>query len=629
MSLIHNVLNKNTNHVYIIAEIGINHNGNIDTAIQLIDYAADAGVDAVKFQKRSIHNIYIEEVMKDPNKAEWNIEYLIKELKKLEFNKNDYDKIYARCQYNDLDLIITPFDIESVDFIMNYDIVAIKNASCNMTNYRLLDYISTKNMPILISTGMWTDKEISDTTKYFKSKNMNYSLLLSNSTYPCPYEDININYLETLKKYSNVVGYSGHERGNFIPVAAVALGARIIEKHITLDKTQSGLDHKASMEPYEWKEMVENIRLLEKSLGNKKVVNQAETLAKQSFCLSPYAVEDISCGEIFTTDMFKLFAPGKGILQSELNEYIGKEIKINIKKGQCISKSFFTSGELIKNWKIGKFKKNWGVKCRFHDFLDYSVLSSPVVEFHCSQKDIYDSNTGIASNKSQLIVHAPEIVDRMLVDICSNDKFQVEKSLDILQKTINKTIKLSEKFVGKPKLVVHFGGMCLKECKNCEKIEKEMYEKSIENFKKLNYDPEKIEILPENLPPKPWYLGGEWNQYGFMSEKYMIEFCKVFNLKITYDICHASLYCNFVKKDIVDYTKKIKPYISHIHISDTIGINGEGVQINEGETTFLPIFKQLKDVNFSWVTEIWSGHLNNGNGCYESMKRLEKYNNYL
>ena len=211
-----------------------------------------------------------EKTIQDPNTQEWNIEYLIKELNTCELGKRDYDIIYEKCNQLKLDLIITPFDIESVDFILNYKVVAFKNASCNMNNYKLIDYMSEKKLPILISTGMWSDEEIRDSIEYFKKKDINYTLLLSNSTYPCPYEDINITYLNTLKKYSNIIGYSGHEHGTFIPIAAAALGARIIEKHITLDKSQDGLDHKASMEPEEWKEMVKNIRLLEKSLGDEK-----------------------------------------------------------------------------------------------------------------------------------------------------------------------------------------------------------------------------------------------------------------------------------------------------------------------------------------------------------------------
>lgn len=624
------VLNKESNHVYIIAEIGINHNGDVNTALELIQKSYESGVDAVKFQKRNLYELYSKEIIDDPNKGEWNIEYLVKELKELELDKDDYDKIDAKCKELNLDLIITPFDIDSVDFILNYDIVAIKNASCNMNNYKLLNYISKKNLPVLISTGMWNDEEILNSISYFKEKNMNYVLLLSNSTYPCPYEDINIEYLNKLKNYSNIVGYSGHEKGIFVPIAAVALGARIIEKHITLDKTQEGLDHKASMEPNEWKEMVSNIRLLEKTLGDEKVVNQAEMLAKQSFCLSPYAKNNIYKDELFTEGMYDLLAPGKGILQNELKDFIGKKIKKDVKIGECIDKSFFEESSIsISDWKIGKFNKKWGLKCRFHDFPKYNVLSSPIIEFHCSQKDMYDSISGIMSNTSQLVVHAPELVDKMLVDICANKEEQVNRSLDILQHSINKTIELSKNFKGKPKLVVHFGGMLREPSDDIELTRKKLLEKAINNFSKLNYDSKLIDILPENLPPKPWYLGGEWNQYGFMNEDDIIEFCNKFNLKITYDLCHAKLYCNCCNKNIIDFTKKVKKYVSHMHISDTQGINGEGVQIYEGDTNFGPIFEEMKDIDYSWVTEIWAGHLNNGKEQYKSMKLLEDFKTNL
>ena len=398
---------------------------------------------------------------------------------------------------------------------------------------------------------------------------------------------------------------------------------------ITLDKNQEGLDHKASMNPDEWKEMVANIRLLEKAMGSKKVVNQAEMLAKQSFCLSPYAMCDIEKGEIFNENMFELLAPGKGILQHELDNFLGKIIKRNIKKNECISKSSFEKVIEIKDWKIANFKKRWGLKCRFHDFPIYSVLNAPVVEFHCSEKDMYDSITGVSSNSSQLVVHAPELVDKMLVDICSINENQVKKSLDILQASINKTIELSREFKGKPKLVVHFGGMLRDPSNNIEDLRKDLLNRAMENFSKLNYDKDLIDILPENLPPKPWYLGGEWNQYGFMTEEDIITFCDKFGLKMTYDICHAKLYCNCCKKNIVDFTKKIKKYISHIHISDTEGINGEGVQIYEGDTDFTPIFEEIKDLDYSWVTEIWAGHLNNGSEQYKSMKLLEDFKEIL
>lgn len=630
VSRLHEVLTGQSNHVYVIAEIGINHEGCLATALALIDAAKSAGVDAVKFQKRNLSSIYSASVIDDPNSQEWNIEYLIETLKRVELSEDDFVKIREHCMSAQLELIITPFDEISADFVNSQGVVAFKNASCNMLNFRLLDKMISKNLPILISTGMWSDEDIQRACSYLDAKGARYCLLLSNSTYPCPYEDICLSYLGKLKEYSSVIGYSGHERGTFIPIAAVAMGAKIIEKHITFDRNKTGLDHKASMEPEEWCEMVHQIRLLQKSMGEMKLANQAELLARQSFCLSPYALVEIEKGTVLCEKDFIWRAPGKGIYQHEMSDYIAVPTAMAIKSGECITKSHFQqTTQAIKDWVIPKYRKKWGVKCRFHDYLEYSVLSAPVIEFHCSQKDIYDSTSGICSTSSQLVVHAPEIVDMMLVDICSNDERQRSRSLDILQDTINKTITMSADFPGKPKLVVHFGGMQLDSSKNEKALREELLGRAISNFAKLSFDKSRIDILPENLPPKPWYLGGEWNQYGFMTEGDIMSFCDHFGLKMTLDICHAQLYCRSCDQPLVEYARRVKKYVSHVHISDATGVGGEGVQVHDGEINFQAVLQELGDCNYSWVTEIWAGHTNNGQGTYKAMQELSKYADLL
>ena len=171
--------------------------------------------------------------------------------------------------------------------------------------------------------------------------------------------------------------------------------------------------------------------------------------------------------------------------------------------------------------------------------------------------------------------------------------------------------------------------MQLSEESNDMLLRRQLLNRAIHNFKKLSFDPNIIDILPENLPPKPWYLGGEWNQYGFMKEEDMIEFCDTFGLKMTFDICHAQLYCKSCNHSLTQYAQKIKNYVSHMHISDANGINGEGIQIGDGELDFESVFSVMNDVDCSWVTEIWAGHTNNNQGLYKSMKKLLKYRKYL
>ena len=635
MNRLQKIVSGKLNETYIIAEIGINHNGSLTKALELIYKAAETGVDAVKFQKRNLEKIYSSRILNDSNSAEWNFEYLIPLLQELELSESDYHTINDTCKTLGIDLIITPMDEESAEFISTLDIVGFKIASADMTNISLIKKCASYDLPVLISTGMWSKEDIEKSVSQYP-KSLQFSLLLANSTYPAPYEDIGLQFLENLKQLSTTVGYSGHERGTFIPVAAVALGARIIEKHITMNRNQKGPDHKASMLPWQWKNMVKNIRSLELSLTNKKYVNQAETLNKEAFAKSAVTNKSLDKGHILTESDISYKSPGKGIFEHEISDYIGKELKSIIPLGKYISKEDFAESIDIKDWKQFNFSKRWGVKCRFHDYEIYKCLKAPVMEFHCSETDL-DIDFKESNTDSELIIHAPEIINRELIDICSTDELVVQRSLDIIQKSIDKTIEISKYWPkAKPKMVVHLGGMSLDKLPTTKYSDLKlsnsykMITRAIHNFKRLKYDKTKIDIIPENLPPRPWYLGGEWHQYGFAPYTDMIRFCQEANVKMTFDICHAMLQCNLEKISLTEYTKQVMPYVAHMHISDAIGLNGEGIQMFEGEIDFESVFNTAAPYNFSWVTEIWSGHLHNGSGTYKAMRDIEiNFNNIL
>jgi|10_taG_2_1085330.scaffolds.fasta_scaffold14124_3 N-acetylneuraminate synthase len=617
---------------YVVAEIGINHNGSLDEALKLIDASHEAGVDAVKFQKRSLENLYTQKILEDPNSAEWTFEYLIPILQETELSFGDYHIIKDRCDELGLDLIVTPFDLDSAQFCGDHlDVSAFKIGSADMVNYDLIEKCFSFGKPVIISTGMWTEAEIRTSVNKFRTFGDNdFVMLLANSTYPTPYESINLEFLSTLKKIHPLVGYSGHERGTFVPVAATALGATVIEKHITFDRTQTGPDHKASMLPSEFAEMVTYLRNLELALGSEKVVNQAEKLAKETFAKSAYAKESLEQGHVLTEADVYFTSPGKGIYKHQIAEFYGKELQCKIEKDTYVTTHHFDNIIPVREWKLPSFSKDWGVKCRFHDFEEYKTLNSPVIEFHCSQRDM-DIDFRGASKESQLVVHAPEIFDRKLVDLCSDNNEIVEGSIHLLQKAIDKTLQISKNFSSKkPKFVVHLGGMSLDHVVN-EGNTPLMMERAVDNFKKLRFNSDDIEVLPENLPPRPWYLGGQWFQYGFMLAEDMIDFCKYFGLKMTYDTCHAALHCNQADISLNEYTRKVLPWVSHFHLSDAIGIDGEGVQMGEGCVNFDTFFQELEgaEQDFSWVTEIWSGHVNHGAGCRKSMHSLSPYSHII
>jgi sialic acid synthase SpsE/sugar phosphate isomerase/epimerase len=616
-------LDSTSTDTYIICEVGINHNGSLEKALALIDAAQTAGADAVKFQKRTLDRIYSEGVLNDSNSAEWSFDYLIPLLKECELTEPDYQVISGYCRERGLELIITPFDEASADFIASLAVAAIKIASADMTNLNLVRHCAGLCRPLIISTGMWAYEDIKTCTEIFRQEQITFALLHTQSTYPAPFESINLGFIAELKKMAPVVGYSGHERGNFIPIAAVAMGCRIIEKHITFDRNDKGPDHKASMLPAEWKEMVANIRWLEKSLGSKKEVNQSEIQNREVFAKSAVAVKSLKKGHILQADDVDFRAPGKGIFPHEIEAFYGMVLKQDISRGFYIAKTDFEPEILFTDWKQFAFTKEWGVKCRFHDFEAFKVLRSPVIEFHCSQTDLGVPFSG-ASAASALIVHAPEIFDRELVDICSPDERKVERSLAILQRSIDKTREIAPGFPrSRPKLVVHLGGMFLDDPGRVDTAE--LMDRAIRNFRRLHYKPEEIEILPENLPPRPWYLGGEWHQHGFMTAADMVRFCAELGLGMVFDLCHAFLYCNLYGGDLAQYTRTVLPYIKHMHISDAAGISGEGLQVGDGEIDFGLFLDQINHAEFSWVPEIWSGHHHHAAGVYKALLNLEAY----
>ena len=253
---------------YIIAEVGLNHQGDVDTAKKLIGLAKEAGADCVKFQKRSLKSIYKNDALKKPYEQEHGIEYVLSHIKKTELSNSQMKTLFRYSGEIGIDFMCTPWDEESLKFLSRLGVKAYKVASADMFNTRLIKKISEQNKPVIISTGMSFVSEIEELVKFLNSIKAEFILLHCNSTYPAPYHDINLRFLPAMReKFNCLVGYSGHDRGISVSLAAVSMGASVIEKHITLDRSMPGPDHKASLVPEEFKELVTEIRNLESALG--------------------------------------------------------------------------------------------------------------------------------------------------------------------------------------------------------------------------------------------------------------------------------------------------------------------------------------------------------------------------
>jgi len=329
--------------VFIIAEAGVNHNGSTELAFKLVDAAVNAGVDAVKFQTFKPENL----VSKNSQKAEYqkkttdSSESQLEMLKKLELNLDVYKKLIDYCKEKDIMFLSTPFDHPSIDLLYELGIKIFKIPSGEITNLPYLRHIGSLEKKIILSTGMSTLKEIGDALSVLVNsgtRKENISVLHANTMYPTPMEDVNLNAMKTIREEFDVaVGYSDHTLGIEVDIAAVAMGATIIEKHLTLDKTMKGPDHEASLEPKELRDMVRAIRNIEKALGsNQKKASPSEQVNKNIVRKSITAKCIIKKGERLTEDNLIVKRPGTGISPMKWDKVIGTLAMTDYKADELI-----------------------------------------------------------------------------------------------------------------------------------------------------------------------------------------------------------------------------------------------------------------------------------------------------
>ena len=329
--------------VYIIAEAGVNHNGSLDLAKRLIDVASQVGADAVKFQTFKAKHL----VAKDAQKAQYQKENSgtnesqFQMLQKLELDVQTHKELIAYANTKNITFLSTPFDLESVDLLDELGLKIFKIPSAEITNFPYLHKIGSLNKQIVLSTGMATMQEIAESLQVLinaGTKKKNITVLHANTMYPTPMQDVNLNaMLSIAKEFDIAYGYSDHTLGIEVDIAAVALGASVIEKHFTLDKTMQGPDHKASLEPEELTNMVSAIRNIEKALGSfKKVPSPSETPNIQVARKSIVAATTIKKGDIFTEKNLTTKRPATGMSPMKWKEVLGTSAQKDYEEDEAL-----------------------------------------------------------------------------------------------------------------------------------------------------------------------------------------------------------------------------------------------------------------------------------------------------
>jgi len=621
------MIDFNQQKVFFISEIGINHNGSYEQAEELIEKSIEAGADIIKFQIRNLNELYPADKL---NSFGLGSQYIYDIVKKFDLRFEEYLKLFKFVKKKNSIPLCTPFDLVSLNLLIENKFDFFKIASADLSNLELIEKAALNSSKIILSTGMHREDQILETNKFLIELGADPIFLHCNSTYPAPYQDLNLHYIQRLKKItkSKHVGYSGHERGFHIPLAAVALGAKFIEKHFTLDRDQEGPDHKVSLLPNEFKEMVSRSRDIEASLGSKnteKIITQGEIINKESLSKSIYASKDIKRNEVIQKSDLVMRSPATGLDFSYVVKLVGKKAFRNKKAGEAFE--LIDLNEEIIVPERYKFSRKFGVPVRYHDFKKFfKATKLDLLEFHLSYNDMdLDFNNFFNENLNcGLIVHAPDLYrgDHIL-NLASDN---AERSIFELQRVIDLTNDLKKYFKEEfPKIVVSIGGYTRDYKANEKEIEK-MIDRLFINFKKL--DLKNTIILAQTLPPYPWYIGGQMYCNLFTTPLDVNNICSNSSMKLCLDISHTKLSANEYGYDFENFLKLNGRFVKHLHLADASNHNSEGLQIDEGEVNWVNTINLLNEYspNATFIPEIWQGHLNNGNGSWKALERLQKYN---
>lgn len=614
--------------VFIIAEIGNNHQGSGPMARRLVDAAIESGADCVKFQLRNREALY--RARADGSSTEdLGAEYIQDLLNKVELSLQEHREIRDYCKLRGVTYMCTPWDEPSVDALATMDVPAFKIASADLCNPYLIAKAASLGIPMVLSTGMSFEHEIVRTIKQLNDLNVPFGLLHCNSTYPAPESDIQLPYIVRLKELHPVVGYSGHERGIAVTIAAVALGACIVERHITLDRNLEGPDHLASLEPAEFTQLVESIRTVEQALiwdGPGRHVSQGELLNRENLAKSVIATRTIKPGEVLSSDCFRVASPGQGLAPYRLPELIGKTAQRKLAQGDFLFDSDITRLDAGK--RQYSFPVKWGIPVRYHDFADFSRRVNPdLFEFHLSYRDLaVDPKLFLHTvDCTRLVVHAPELFENSeLLNLASDDIAYRRRSIQNLQRVIDATLQLAHYFqkADSMLIVANVGGFSA-DAPFPLAHRAELYERFHTACREITFGG--TELIPQNMAPFPWHFGGQRHQNIFMMPDELAEQARAYGLRLCLDLAHLQMTCNHFGLNFQAALDLLLPVTAHLHVSDASGTNGEGVVMGTGDVQWPQAWKTISaSPGVGFIPEVWQGHKDHGAGFWYALDYLGK-----
>jgi sialic acid synthase SpsE/sugar phosphate isomerase/epimerase len=613
--------------VFVIAEIGNNHNGSYERAVEMVDLAIEMGADCAKFQMRQLDEVYRKRTLRKDGE-DLGTEYVLDLLRRFELSIDQHRELAAYCTRKGILYLCTPWDKNSVDVLEDFGVPAYKVASADLTNLPLLDKLASTGKPLILSTGMSSRAEVQITVDFLNKRKSKFVLLHCNSTYPAPLHDIQLRWMEQLGGIHPLIGYSGHERGTAVTLAAVGKGACVVERHFTLDRSMEGPDHAASLEHGEFKRLVEGVREIEQALGDgqERRISQGEMINRENLGKSLVAATALGKGTVIKPEHVQVRSPGQGLSPQNYEALLGRTLQHDLAEEDFFYPSDLQNGRTEP--RVYHFRRPWGVPVRYHDFKEYESRIKPdIFEFHLSYSDMELNPDDFLSGTYPcgFVVHAPELfAGSRLMDLASPDEAYRTQSVRETQRVIDITRDLKRFFPGtsRPMIVANIGGFTMDEPLPSSVITS-YYERFGQSLAELDMDG--VELIPQTMAPFPWHFGGQRYQNIFVKIDEIVDWCTRLKLRMCFDISHTRLTCNHLGIDFYDFAEKVAPFTSHLHLGDAKGLNGEGLQIGEGDLDFARLGKILEKgcPSASFIPEIWQGHKNGGEGFWIALEKLE------
>lgn len=618
----------------LVGEIGINHQGDVGLAKELVDRAVAAGADVVKFQLRDLDALY-RQGSGGSDGEDLGPQYTLDLLAKYNLAPEELFEVFDHCAAVGVEVMCTPWDPPSVDALAAYGVAALKVASADLTNHPLLERMAATGLPLVVSTGMSTEAEIRESVAVLRRCGATYALLHCQSTYPAPFKDVNLSYLPRLAELGRCpVGYSGHERGHHVPVAAVALGARIVEKHLTLDRTLEGNDHRVSLLPDEFAEMVRRIREVEESLGTSapRSVSPGELMNRVNLAKSLVAARRIEPGETIDAAAVTVKSPGRGLQPNALGRLVGRTAARAVEAGD-----FFFPSDLGADTPHGRefrFRRPWGLPVRYHDLAALTGACTPdFIEFHFSYRDLdLPVDAALAEHVGRLpttyTTHSPDLfAGDFLLDLASDDPGHRDRSVRELQRVVDTTRRIRAYFPeaeADPLVVASVGGFTADAFVPADRRALR-YERVADGLSRI--DATGVRLCLQTLPPFPWYLGGQLYCNLFVDPRDTAEFAASTGWRLCLDISHTQLAARYLGIELTEAVALLAAHTAHLHLVDATGVDGEGVQVGEGDVDWPRLAAQLDELlpGVGFIPEIWQGHVDGGAGFWVALERLEAW----